>query len=85
MKMPNLASENHAGVGRLSRESQLDWYFCAGKATAPSRERKMKTAKRVRMSQLPILVPIRKDGRPFRVVEWQVNRLSRLKDAGANT
>src|SRR4051812_6535528 len=34
MKMPNLASVNQAGVGRLSMESQVGWYVCALAASA---------------------------------------------------
>ena len=34
MKMPNLASLNHAGVGLVSRDSQLGAYFCCVWAVA---------------------------------------------------
>ena len=63
--MPNLASENHAGVGRLSSESQFGWYVCAGKAIAANRERMRRIGSRVRISPL-ILIPIVRDMKPTR-------------------
>src|SRR5690348_9838736 len=41
MKMPNLASPNQAGVGRLSSESQVGSYFVAPNA-APIESRRRK-------------------------------------------
>src|SRR2546421_2429765 len=53
MKIPNLASPNQAGVGRLSTESQVGSKFCAAD-NALNRENSM-TTKRSRFIGSPLM------------------------------